>query len=91
MAKKYLFKLYLSGRTSSSERQVKNLKKVLEDKIKDQYSLNIIYFTESPELIMRENVIATPMLIKELPLPPKRVIGDISYKEKLLSALDLSA
>ena len=90
MAKKYLFKLYLSGRTSTSEWQVKNLKKVLEDKIKDQYSLNIIYLTEAPELIERENVIATPTLIKELPPPPKRVIGEISYKEKLLTILDLS-
>jgi len=62
----------------------------LEDKIKDQYSLNIIYVTETPELIERENVIATPTLIKELPPPPKRLIGDISYKEKILAVLDLS-
>lgn len=89
MTKKYLFKLYLSGRTPNSNMQIANLKKILEDNIKDKYSLEIIFISENPELAGQDDIICTPTLIKQLPSPPKRVVGNFTDKEKILVALDL--
>jgi circadian clock protein KaiB len=89
MTKEFLFKLYLSSPTHSNERIVANLKNILADKCKDQYSLEIIYVTENPEPAMRVSVFSTPSLFKQLPPPPTIVIGDLTTKEKLLFAVDL--
>ncbi len=90
MIKKYLFKLYLIERTSKSEQIIRNLKKSMKDELKDQFSLEVIYITENPELAKRAKVICTPTLIKEQPLPVRRIVGDLIDKEKVLTALDLA-
>jgi circadian clock protein KaiB len=90
MTEKYLFNLYLSGWTPSNERIIANLKSILEDKLKEQYSLEIIYVTEKPELSMRAGVFSTPVLMKQLPPPPMVVVGDLTDKEKLLTVVEIA-
>lgn len=69
---------------------VSNLKHILDDKIEDQYDLEIIFVTKTPELAEIADVICTPTLIKETPLPSKRIIGHFMDKEKVLNALELN-
>jgi circadian clock protein KaiB len=71
----FLFKIFLSGRTPGNWWLVENIKNILDDKIKNNYSLKIIYVDEDPEAAERENIICTPTIIRRLPSPPKRFIG----------------
>ncbi len=83
MTKKYVFNLYLSGSMPMhNEEIVKNLKSILNDKFKDQYSLEIIVVIETPELAENANIVSTPTLVKHLPPPPSTVVGDFTDKEK---------
>ncbi len=90
MTKKYVFKIFLSGRTSRSEQLIANLKNFLKDEFKDQYSLEIIYVTEDTAAAESAKILCTPALIRELPPPSRRVVGDITDKKKVLAGLDLS-
>lgn len=83
--KEYILKLYLSGRTSRNKQLIANLENFLED----QYSLEIVYVTEAPELAESAKVFCTPTLIKQLPKPDRRVVGDLTDKEKVLAGLSL--
>ncbi|HLC17131.1 MAG TPA: circadian clock KaiB family protein [Thermodesulfovibrionia bacterium] len=85
----YLFRLFLSDRTRRSEEQIRNLRAILDYKFKDQYVLEIIYVIETPELAEREDVLCVPMLIKELPLPARRLVGDFSRIENITVGLEL--
>ncbi len=89
MTKKYVFKLFLSGGTSRSEKLIEILNNLLKDELGDQHSLEIIYVTKNPELAAREKVICTPTLIKQLPPPPRRLIGHLIDEEEILAGLDL--
>ncbi len=91
MTKKYLFKIYLSGQTPKNEALISNLKNFLEHEFKDEYSLEIIYVSENTESTEHAKIICTPTLIKELPPPSRRVVGDLTDKEKVLAGLGLSA
>ncbi len=90
MTKKYLFKLYLSGRIPRSEQLTSKLRNILEDEFKEQFSLEIIYVLEDSASAKSAKIICTPTLIKELPPPPRRIVGDYIDKEKILTCLDLS-
>ncbi len=90
MTEKYLFKLYLSGRTPDNEQHIANLKEILNNKFKEHYSLEIIYVIENPESAMHAGVFSTPTLITQLPPPVRIVVGDLTNKEKLLAAVNLS-
>lgn len=90
MAKKKILKLYILGQTDCSQRAVKNLKKIMADELKSIYDLRIIDVLKNPQLAEKDKIIATPTLIKGLPLPLRKIIGDLSDKEKVLLGLDLS-
>ncbi len=90
MIEKNSFKLYLSGRTPSNKRIIKDLKSILEDKFKDQYALDIIYVTEDSASAEDEKVICTPTLIKYLPLPATIFAGNLTNRKKLLFAVEES-
>ncbi len=90
MTKEYLFKLYLSGRTPRNRRMVKDLKSILDDRFKHQYSLEIIYVTENSASAEGEKVFSTPTLIKQLPPPSSIFVGNFTDKKKLLFAVDVS-
>ena len=88
MADKYVLKLYVTGMTPKIERPVADLKRICEEEL-GQYELNIINILEQPQLADGDKILATPTLIKQLPEPVRRVIGDLSDTEKVLLGLDL--
>jgi len=85
----YVLKLYITGHTAKSDRAIANLKNLCEKELKDQYELNIIDVLENPQLAEDEKILATPTLIRELPPPFRRIIGDLSNTDKVLLGLDL--
>lgn len=86
---KYVLRLYVSGITSRSVLAITNLKKICEEYLDGRYELEVIDLYKKPQLAKDEQIIAAPTLIKKLPLPFRRIIGDMSNKEKVLIGLDL--
>jgi circadian clock protein KaiB len=86
---KYLLKLFITGQTPRSERAIANLRRICDEELKGQYEIVIIDTLERPQMAEEENVLATPMLIKQLPPPLRRIIGDLSDTEQVLLGLDL--
>jgi circadian clock protein KaiB len=86
---KYILRLYITGATSRSVFAITNLKKICEEYLEGQYELEVIDLYQKPSLAKDEQIIAAPTLIKKLPLPFRRIIGDMSNKEKVLLGLDL--
>ena len=82
-------KLFITGQTPRSEKAINNMKHICENELKGQVELIIIDVIERPQLAEDEKILATPTLIKELPPPLRRVIGDLSDKQKVLIGLDL--
>lgn len=76
--------------TPRSVQAIENLKSICEEQLKDCYNLEIIDISQQPELVRKEDIIATPTLIKELPKPIRRIIGDLSNKDRILVALNKS-
>ena len=87
---KFKLRLYITGKTPKSERAIANLKEICEKEMEGLYELQVIDVLESPQLAENEKILATPTLIKDLPPPLKRVIGDLSNSERVLLGLDLS-
>lgn len=87
---KYLLRLYITGTTSRSIQAITNLKKICEEYLEGRYELEVIDLYIEPALAKGDQIIAAPTLIKQHPLPFRRIIGDMSNKEKVLLGLDLS-
>ena len=85
----YKLKLYIIGGTMKSQQAIDNLGTLLRDKFEEEYSLEVIDVLKKPGLAENEKILATPTLIKELPLPIRRVIGDLSDMDKVLLGLDI--
>ncbi|MDX2096898.1 MAG: circadian clock KaiB family protein [Leptolyngbyaceae cyanobacterium bins.59] len=85
----YYLRLYIAGKTPNSVRALRNIHKICEEHLKDRYQLEVIDVHESPHLVLSENIVAIPTLIKKLPLPLQRIIGDMSNTERVLLGLDL--
>ena len=86
---KYVLRLYISGSTSKSSRAVENIKRVCEQHLKGRYDLEVIDIYQQAHLARDEQIVAVPTLIKRLPLPLRRLIGDMSNQKKVLFGLDL--
>ena len=86
---KYLLKLYITGQTPRSERAIANLQRICEVELGGQYEMVVIDILERPQLAEDEKILATPMLIKQLPPPLRRIIGDLSDTDKVILGLDL--
>jgi circadian clock protein KaiB len=86
---KYLLRLYITGSTIRSAFAITNLKKICEEYLEGRYELEVIDLYQHPGLAKGEQIIAAPTLIKKLPPPFRRIIGDMSDKEKVLLGLDL--
>lgn len=89
MEGKYILKLYITGKTARTETAVSILRKICEEDLNGEYQLNVIDILEQPQLAEDEKILATPTLIKVLPQPLRRIIGDLSNREKVLLGLDL--
>lgn len=86
-----VLKLYVTGRTIRSESAIKNLRRICEEHLDGKYRMEVVDVLEHPQLAEDEKIMATPMLIKQSPLPIRRIIGDLSDKEKIMLVLDLVA
>ncbi len=86
---KYILRLYITGSTSRSVLALTNLKKICDEYLEGRYELEVIDLYQMPTLAKDEQIIAAPTLIKKLPLPFRRIIGDMSNVEKVLMGLDL--
>jgi circadian clock protein KaiB len=87
----YLLKLFVTTYATSSHRAIRNLTNILESQLKGDYELQVIDVREQPLMVIKENITALPLLIKVLPLPCKRMIGDMSDRVKVLAGLNLKA
>lgn len=85
----WLLRLYVAGQIPKSITAFSNLKKFCEEYLKDRYRIEVIDLVKNPELAKRDQIIAVPTLLRQLPLPLKRIIGDLSNKEKILIGLDV--
>jgi len=85
----YLLKLYITGMTPQSLLAIDNLKVICEEHLKGRYNLEVIDLYKNPSLAKGEQIIAAPTLIKKLPLPLRRIIGNMSNTERVLVGLDL--
>ena len=83
----YEFRLYVVGQTPKSTTVIENLKGLLESTFDGHYNLEVIDVTENLEMAEKDNILATPTLIKSSPPPERRVIGDLSDREKVLISL----
>lgn len=87
--KKFVLRLYVSGATSRSSRAIENIRNFCEEHLKGRYELEIIDIYQQPELLEKDQVVAAPTLIKQLPLPLRKLIGDMSDREKILVGLNI--
>jgi circadian clock protein KaiB len=86
---KYLLRLFVTGTSSRTGTAIANLRRICEQELSGQYDLEIIDVLQFPDVAEDEKILATPTLIKSLPLPLRRVIGDLSDKEKVLLGLEV--
>ena len=86
---KYVLRLYVTGATSKSIRAIENIRYICETELKGRYDLQVIDVYQKPSLAKDEQIIALPTLIKKLPLPIRKFVGDLSDMERVLFGLDL--
>lgn len=89
MKPRILLRLYITGHTPRSERALTNLRRICEERLPEQYTLEIVDVLEAPHLAEEERIIATPTLIRVSPLPSRRILGDLSDTKKVLLGLGL--
>ncbi|MEY3480279.1 MAG: hypothetical protein RIQ71_1054 [Verrucomicrobiota bacterium] len=87
--KKYVLKLYVADMTPGSVRAIANAKQICEEHLEGCYRLEVIDLYQQPHLARDEQITAVPTLIKTLPLPARRVVGDLSDAPRVLLGLDL--
>ena len=85
----YNLRLYVAGQTPKSIAAIANLKKICEKHLADRYVIEVVDLMKDPALAQRHQIVAIPTLIRQLPEPLKRIIGDLSNHEKVLVGLDI--
>lgn len=86
---RFVLKLYVTGRSPRAERAIANIQRICEQELGGDFDLHVIDLLEHPQIAEDEKIMATPTLIKAVPPPARRVIGDLSDVEQVLQALDL--
>lgn len=86
---KFRLRLYITGRTQQSQRALDNLRAICETELSGDFEIEVIDILENPMLAENEKILATPTLVKKLPEPVRKIIGDLSDREKVLLGLDL--
>ena len=86
---RYVLRLYVTGITPRSMQAVANIRKICEEHLQGRYDLEVVDIYKQPTLAEGEQIIAAPTLIKKLPLPLRRFIGDMSNTDRILLGLDL--
>lgn len=85
----YALKLYIAGQSSKMRKAIANLREICEAEMSGRYELEVIDVLEHPQRAEEDRILATPTLVKQSPLPLRRVIGDLSNKEQLILGLEL--
>ncbi len=85
----YRLRLFVAGATPRSIQALDRLKRLCEDHLQGRYELEVIDIYQSPSALGADNVIAIPTLVKQLPLPMRSIVGDLSDTEKVLRGLDI--
>jgi len=86
---RYVLRLYVTGITPNSVRAIANMKAICEEYLQGRYDLEIIDVYKNPALAKGEQIVAVPTLVKRLPLPLRRLVGDLSQKDRVLLGLDI--
>jgi circadian clock protein KaiB len=89
-AKKWNLRLYVAGQTPKSIVALANLRRICDEYMSGQYRIEVIDLMENPQLARRDQIVAIPTLVRELPSPLKRIIGDLSNTERVLVGLDVA-
>lgn len=87
--KKIMLRLFVTGSTPSSIRAIENIRKICREHLQDRYELEVVDIYQQPDLLKDEQIVAAPTLIKKLPLPLRKFIGDLSDSEKILEGLQI--
>ncbi len=90
VAEDYVLVLYVTGMTPRSARAVNNIRVLCEKHLPGRYQLKVIDIYQQPEIAREEQLVAAPTLIKKIPLPMRRLIGDLSSEARVLAGLDLT-
>jgi circadian clock protein KaiB len=85
----FQLRLYVAGQTPKSLRAFENLKRLCEEYLANRYEIEIIDLMENPQLGQGDQILAIPTLVRRLPEPIKKIIGDLSNSERVLVGLDL--
>lgn len=85
----FVFRLYITGNTVRSSQAIANIRAVCEDYLAGRYELEVVDIYQQPGAAASEHIIAAPTLVKKLPIPVKRLIGDLADRDKVLIGLDL--
>ena len=86
---RYILRLYVTGSSARSLQAVSNLKKICEAHLTDDYDLEVIDIYENPSAAREEQIIAAPTLVKQLPKPLRKFVGNLSNTQKILAGLDI--
>jgi circadian clock protein KaiB len=87
----FILKLYVAGQSPKSVLAIANLKKICEENLRGRYELEVIDLYQQPQLARGEQIIALPTLIRKLPVPLRRIIGDMSNTARVLVGLDMQS
>ena len=82
-------RLYVAGQTDKSIRAIKNLNRICAEHLEGRYSIEVIDLLERPQLAVGDQILAVPTLVRRLPEPIKKIIGDLSNEERVLVGLDI--
>lgn len=85
----YKLRLYITPRTTNSQRAISNLDALCQEELPGRYEVEVIDVTEQPALAERDKILATPTLVRRMPEPMRKIIGDLSDRDKVLTSLDL--
>lgn len=88
-SERYVLRLYVAGSTPKSTSAVEALKAICEEHLSGRYKLQVVDIYQQPVLARDEQIIAVPTLVKHLPMPMRRILGDLSNKQRVLLGLDL--
>lgn len=86
---KWILRLYVAGQTPKCITAFANLKKICEEQLKGKYQIEVIDLLQNPQLSRDDQILAIPTLVKKLPVPVRKIIGDLSNTERVLVGLDI--
>ena len=88
-SEEWILRLYIAGRTARSEAAIRNLEAICEEHLAGRYRIEIIDLLKDPQLARGDQIVAVPTLVRQLPPPMKKIIGDLSNQDRVLVGLDL--